>query len=59
MKKYSIIDGHTDVLYSLPMQQRKFHQESERGHVDLPRIRKGNVSAMFLQYTQESISISF
>ncbi|NPD90743.1 MAG: membrane dipeptidase, partial [Asgard group archaeon] len=47
MKKYAIIDGHTDVLYSLPIQQRKFHQESETGHVDLPRIRKGNVSAMF------------
>ena len=47
MKKYAIIDGHTDVLYSLPMQQRKFHQESEKGHVDLPRIRKSNVSAMF------------
>jgi membrane dipeptidase len=47
MKKYSIIDGHTDVLYALPQQMRKFHQESERGHVDLPRIRKGNVAAMF------------
>jgi membrane dipeptidase len=47
MKKYAIIDGHTDVLYALPQQMRKFYQESERGHVDLPRIKKGNVSVMF------------
>ncbi|NHJ33056.1 MAG: membrane dipeptidase [Asgard group archaeon] len=47
MKRFAIIDGHTDVLYALPMQQREFHIESERGHVDLPRMKKGNVRAMF------------
>ncbi len=47
MKKFTIIDGHTDVLYSLPQQMRKFNQESERGHVDLPRLKRSNVRAMF------------
>lgn len=42
-----IIDGHTDVLYALRRQQRKFSEESEIGHVDLPRLRKGNVLAAF------------
>jgi membrane dipeptidase len=42
-----IIDGHTDVLYTLRKQQRKFSEESEMGHVDLPRLRKGNVLAAF------------
>jgi len=43
-----IIDGHTDVLYALIRQQRKFSEESENGHVDLPRLKKGNVLATFL-----------
>lgn len=47
MKPKAIIDGHTDVLISLEQLGRKFHKESEYGHVDLPRIRKGNVAAMF------------
>ena len=42
-----IIDGHTDVLYTLRRQQRKFSEESEIGHVDLPRLRKGNILASF------------
>ncbi len=42
-----IIDGHTDVLYTLRRQQRQFSEESEMGHVDLPRLRKGNVLAAF------------
>jgi membrane dipeptidase len=47
MKSYSIIDGHTDVLLGLRTQMRNFWEESNVGHVDLPRIRKGNVAAMF------------
>ncbi|NHJ46646.1 MAG: membrane dipeptidase [Asgard group archaeon] len=46
MKSRAIIDGHTDVLLSLLMQRRNFWEESETGHVDLPRMRKGNVAAM-------------
>ena len=47
MKPKAIIDGHTDVLISLAQGRRKFHEEADFGHVDLPRIRKGNVAAMF------------
>ena len=42
-----IIDGHIDVFYSIPIQKRVFSEESERGHVDLPRLKKGNVLAAF------------
>ncbi len=42
-----IIDGHTDVLWALSSQMRIFAKESERGHVDLPRMRKGGVGAAF------------
>lgn len=42
-----IIDGHIDVLFALERQKRKFYSESEEGHVDLPRMRKGNILAGF------------
>lgn len=42
-----IIDGHTDVLWALTRERRKFSEKSETGHVDLPRLRKGNVLASF------------
>ncbi|NPD88279.1 MAG: dipeptidase [Asgard group archaeon] len=42
-----IIDGHIDVLFALQRQQRSFSRESEVGHVDLPRMKKGNVLAAF------------
>jgi len=47
-----IIDGHIDVLHALETQWRKFHEEPAedhfaRGHVDLPRMRKGNVLGAF------------
>ncbi|MBD3190329.1 MAG: membrane dipeptidase [Candidatus Heimdallarchaeota archaeon] len=47
MKSHAIIDGHTDVLLQLTMQQRKFSEESEKGHVDLPRMKKANEIAAF------------
>ena len=47
-----IIDGHIDVLHALEKQWRNFHEEPDedhfaRGHVDLPRLRKGNVIGAF------------
>ncbi len=42
-----IIDGHTDVLWALTRQERSFSEETDRGHVDLPRLRKGGVDAAF------------
>ncbi len=42
-----IIDGHTDVLWALTRENRKFSEESDIGHVDLHRLRKGRVFAAF------------
>lgn len=47
MRNEAVIDGHTDVLLALIQQSRKFSQESDKGHVDLPRMKKGNVIAAF------------
>ncbi|MCX2727659.1 dipeptidase [Thermomicrobium sp. 4228-Ro] len=42
-----IIDGHTDYLLSLLETGRDFLTESDCGHVDLPRARRGHLAAMF------------
>ncbi len=47
-----IIDGHIDVLHALKKQWRNFYEEPAKdhfdlGHVDLPRMRKGNVMGAF------------
>ncbi|MCS6800350.1 MAG: dipeptidase [Chloroflexota bacterium] len=42
-----ILDGHEDFLSALPRQQRDFLSESERGHVDLPRAKRGGLAAAF------------
>jgi len=47
LKDKVIIDGHTDVLLALTQQRRAFFERSDKGHVDLPRAREGNVLAMF------------
>ncbi|MDW7981472.1 MAG: dipeptidase [Thermomicrobium sp.] len=41
-----IIDGHTDYVLSLLETGRDFTVESELGHVDLPRARRGHIGAM-------------
>ena len=41
-----IIDGHTDYVLSLDRTGRSFFEESEIGHVDLPRAQRGRVGAM-------------
>lgn len=41
-----IIDGHTDFLLSLQKTGRSFLEESDIGHVDLPRAKRGNIGAM-------------
>lgn len=45
-KPVQIIDGHTDFLLSLAKTGRSFFEESQTGHVDLPRARKGGIGAM-------------
>ncbi len=47
LRDKAIIDGHTDVLLALVEQRRKFYEESDRGHVDLPRMKKANLIASF------------
>jgi membrane dipeptidase len=42
-----IIDGHIDVLYAMEHEERGFFEESPRGQVDLPRLRRGGVAAAF------------
>jgi membrane dipeptidase len=44
---FPIIDGHTDYLLSLLETGRDFLAESDCGHVDLPRARRGHIAAMF------------
>jgi membrane dipeptidase len=41
-----MIDGHSDWLLDLADTKRSFFEESEIGHVDLPRLRRGQISAM-------------
>lgn len=41
-----IIDGHTDFLLSLDTTGRSFLEETDQGHVDLPRARRGGIGAM-------------
>ncbi|MHA2255911.1 MAG: dipeptidase [Candidatus Heimdallarchaeaceae archaeon] len=55
-----IIDGHVDVLFALQRQQRSFSKESEVGHVDLPRMKRGDVLAAFFAIypTASNYSIS-
>ncbi len=43
-----IIDGHVDTVYAIRSQNRIFSERSVRGHVDLPRCREGQISAIFM-----------
>jgi membrane dipeptidase len=45
-EQWTVIDGHTDFLLSLAETGRSFFEESEVGHVDLPRVRRGGIGAM-------------
>lgn len=49
--KYPIFDGHNDVLLALATPERgknrSFFEESEYGHLDLPRAQRGNFAAGF------------
>lgn len=41
-----MIDGHSDWLLDIADTKRSFFDESDIGHVDLPRLQKGQISAM-------------
>jgi membrane dipeptidase len=42
-----IFDGHNDTLLNLPRTNRTFFDQSEQGHIDLPRARKGGLAGGF------------
>lgn len=42
-----IVDAHCDTLTAMEIQDRRLGQESERGHVDLPRLLKAGVTVQF------------
>jgi membrane dipeptidase len=42
-----ILDGHEDFLSALPRQRRDFLSESDSGHVDLPRAKRGGLGGAF------------
>lgn len=42
-----VIDGHIDSLQSCEVEMRDFLEESEKGHVDLPRAKRGGLGGMF------------
>jgi membrane dipeptidase len=41
-----MIDGHSDWLLDIADTKRSFFDQSDIGHVDLPRLREGQISAM-------------
>lgn len=51
MKSYKIFDGHNDVLSALYLPEyakgRTFFEESDIGHIDIPRARKGRMVGGF------------
>lgn len=42
-----ILDGHVDFLLSMENTGRDFLEESDQGHVDLPRARRGGLGGLF------------
>ncbi|MCP4762425.1 MAG: hypothetical protein GY870_11640 [archaeon] len=47
LSKFSVIDGHIDTVLALSYQRRSFSKGNDKGkgHVDLPRMKEGNVQA--------------
>ncbi len=50
--KFPVIDGHIDTLLAMSYQdKRPFHEKSDKGHCDLPRMKEGGVmAALFAIY---------
>lgn len=45
-RELAILDGHVDSLKNCDVEMRDFLEESERGHVDLPRAHRGGLGGM-------------
>jgi len=49
-----IFDGHCDTLLEILAGKREFDQRSKKGHIDLPRLREGGVTAqVFAIYMED------
>ena len=49
-----IFDGHCDTLLEILSGKRKFDERSKKGHIDLPRLREGGVTAqVFAIYLED------
>ncbi|MFZ5650012.1 MAG: dipeptidase [Bacillota bacterium] len=42
-----VVDAHCDTLTVLDRQERRLGQQSQRGHVDIPRLAQGGVNLQF------------
>lgn len=47
MTNFPVIDGHNDTLLSLSEDERSFFIESEQGHIDFPRAKRGGFGGGF------------
>ncbi len=49
-----VFDGHCDTLLEILSGKRKFDERSRKGHIDLPRLREGGVTAqVFAVYLED------
>lgn len=49
-----VFDGHCDTLLEILSGKRKFGERSTKGHIDLPRLREGGVTAqVFAVYLED------
>jgi membrane dipeptidase len=49
-----VFDGHCDTLLEILAGKRKFEKRSTKGHIDLPRLREGGVTAqVFAVYLED------
>lgn len=49
-----IVDGHCDTLSQLAAGERRLGEESQKGHLDLPRLKKGGGNVQFFAAFIES-----
>ncbi|HHW18918.1 MAG TPA: membrane dipeptidase [Firmicutes bacterium] len=47
-RESTVIDGHAGTLFDIVHNLRDFGEESDTGHVDLPRLKRGGVHCVFL-----------
>ncbi|NLA61372.1 MAG: hypothetical protein GX863_09860, partial [Firmicutes bacterium] len=43
-----VVDGHVGTLFDVLTKSREFGEKSEKGHVDLPRLKDGGVRCVIM-----------